>query len=86
LQTHWQTALKAAVAFVACAIAAVPTAYLAGDLNGSDWFTSAVVILTIAVATFQGFWKPTGIAPAIEANTNVSSGSPPDIGDAPIDE
>jgi hypothetical protein len=85
IQTHWSQAVKSVVAFVACAAAAVPTAYLAGDLDGKDWFTAAIAILVVAVSTYQGFWKPTGIAPSLETKTNVTSGAPADVGDAPID-
>ncbi len=73
LQSQWSAALKSFLAFGVALAAAVPTAYLSGDISGKDWFTSAVVILSVALATYQGFWKPTGIAPTVERTTNVTT-------------
>ena len=71
-QTKWSSALRAIVAFLACALAGAGVAYFQGDLTGKRFIEAGLVILVTAVATYQSFWKPTAIAPAIEAKTNVT--------------
>lgn len=73
IQTGWSEKVKAGVAFVACLIAGAGTAYLEADLDGRTWVSSALVVLTTGLATYRNFWKPTGIAPAIENATSPSS-------------
>lgn len=70
-QSDWSPRLRAIVAFIACAIAGAGVAYFQGDLTGRRFVEAGLVILVAAIATFKGFWRPTGIAPAIEAKTNV---------------
>lgn len=83
VQTHWNAQVKSLLAFAACVAAGLGTAYFAGDI-GDDWVSSALIVLVTGISTYQGFWKPTGIAPTVEAATNVTQ--PPQIGDAPFDE
>lgn len=70
-QTSWSSRLKAVVAFVASAVAGAGVAYFQGDLTGRRFVEAGLVVLVTAVATYQSFWKPTGVAPAIETKTNV---------------
>ena len=70
-QSKWSDRLRAVVAFLACAVAAAGTAYFQGDLTGKRFVEGGLVVLVTAVATYRNFWKPTGIAPAIETKTNV---------------
>lgn len=75
IQSSWSQRAQAVVAFLACLIAGAGTAYFEADLDGRTWVSSALVVLTTGLATYRNFWKPTGIAPAIEARTNLG-GSP----------
>ena len=51
-------------------VAGFGLAYWQGNLDGADVATAALIVLTVAQATYQGFWKPTGIAVGIEAATS----------------
>jgi len=73
-QPKWADPLRASVTFVACAIAGGGTAYFAADLDGRTFVSSSLVVLTTALATYKSFWKPTTIAPKIEAATSPGGG------------
>jgi hypothetical protein len=68
-QTRWSDALRSWAAFVICVVAAAGTAYFSGNLNTTDVIRASLIIVTIAMTTYRGIWKPTGIAPAIEKAT-----------------
>jgi VIT1/CCC1 family predicted Fe2+/Mn2+ transporter len=70
-QSKWPDQVRAAVAFLACAIAGAGVAYFQGDLTGKRFVTAGLIVLTTALATYRSFWKSTGVAPAIESRTNV---------------
>lgn len=74
-QSHWPERIRALVNFASCAVAAFGVVYFTGSVNFRDWVQSALVVLVAAIATYKGTWKPTGIAPTIEAKT--STGPPP---------
>lgn len=76
-QARWSDAFRAVVAFLACAVAGAGTAYFQGDLNFERWVEAGLVILVSAMATYRGLWKPSGIAPAIEAKTSPGGNPPP---------
>lgn len=76
IQTGWSQRLQAVVAFLACALASAGTVYLQGELTLERWVEAGLVILVTTIATYKGFWKPTGISPSIEENTNVSDDHP----------
>lgn len=69
-QSTWSNGIRSAVAFVVCVIAGGITAWIAGDFDTNDIVTAALIVLTTALATYKGLWKPTGIAPKIEAATS----------------
>lgn len=71
MQSDWSQRLQAVVAFVACALAGAGTAYFQGDLTGERFVEAGLVVLVTTIATYKGFWKPTGVSPAIETKTNV---------------
>lgn len=71
MQSDWSARLQSVIAFLACAVAGAGTAYLQGDLTGERFVEAGLVILVTTIATYKGFWKPTGVAPAIETKTNV---------------
>lgn len=70
-QSGWSDRLRAVVAFAACAVAGAGVAFFQGDLTGKRFVEAALVVLVTALATYRNFWKPTGVAPAIETKTNV---------------
>lgn len=69
-QPRWPDWFRAIVTVVVCLLVGAVTAYLEGGLNLQDWVSSALVILVAALATFRGFWKPTGVADSIESATS----------------
>lgn len=76
-QQHWNSGLKAVLAFVVCLVAAVIICWIKGTLNFSDWATSAGVVFVLARTSYAALWKPTGINDALEARTTVTRPSGP---------
>lgn len=76
-QAHFSDRLRAAIAFVACVIAGAGVAFFQGDLTGKRLVSAALIVMTTGLATYRNFWKPTGIAPAIEDVTTVGGGNTP---------
>lgn len=72
-QSHWSQTVRALVNFAACALVGVGVAYFNNDLHGRSWVESALVVLVASIATYHGTWKPSGIAPVIEAGSTVRS-------------
>jgi len=68
-QSGWSDRVKSAVAFLACLAASVGTAYFSGNFTDRDIITCALIVFTLATASYVGFWKPSGIAPAIRDAT-----------------
>lgn len=66
---NWRNSIRVAVGVAACALAAVVTSYTKGQLNLHDLATSAFIIFTLTKTTYLSVWKPSGIAPKIEAAT-----------------
>lgn len=71
IQTGWSQRLQSVVAFAAAAVAGAATAYFQGELTKERFVESGLFVLVTTIATYKGFWKPTGVAPAIETKTNV---------------
>lgn len=70
-QQKWQTAFRAAVGFALCLLAAVGTVLIqVGSWDWHKWIQSALLIVVTAISTYEGFWKKTGIGPAIERATS----------------
>ena len=68
-KASWSDSVRAIVAFLACTIASLGTLYFSGSVDA--WANTPKVFLLVMVttiATYQGFWKPTGVAGAIERN------------------
>lgn len=68
-RSHWPAAAKGVVVIASSLLAGAVTAWATGDLNGKTFAQSAAVIAAAAVAAYHAWWKPTGIAPAIEQAT-----------------
>lgn len=71
-QTSWSSRVRAAVNFVACAVAGAGVAFFQGDFTGKRFVESALVVLVTTIAVYKGTWKPTGITPVIEEKTSPS--------------
>lgn len=84
-QSTWSNPLRAGIAFLACAIAGGVTAWLAGDFKTTDIVSAVLVVLTTALATYKGLWKPTGVAPAIESRTSPSRPESEPTGPTPVE-
>jgi hypothetical protein len=69
-QPGWSEPVRALVMAVACILAAVGANYFNGALGipVAQWAEQILLIAVTAIATYKGFWQPTGIAPAIERN------------------
>jgi hypothetical protein len=70
-QQRFSTKLRAVIAFVACVIAGAGVAFFQGDLTGKRFVSGALIVMTVGLATYRNFWKPTGVTPAIESATEV---------------
>ena len=71
IQQKWSRQLKSIAGFLCCVAAAVGTAYFTGLLDPTDIARCFLIIWTLAIASYYGFWKPTEIAPKIEAATSI---------------
>ena len=73
-QPRWSNGVRALITFAWSILAGLGTAYFTGAFDGvSDVRTGITAVLTVlisAIASYHGFAKPTGIAPAIEAATS----------------
>lgn len=76
VQTGWSQRLQAVVMFAACAVASVVTVLLQGDLTRERFVEAGLLILITTISSYKGFWKPTGVAPALEEKTNLNAGPP----------
>lgn len=76
-QPQWSCRLRAVVTVVACLVAGGGTAGLDGQLTGRSVVTSVLTVLVTALATYHGFWKPSGIAAAVEGLTSSADVTPP---------
>lgn len=76
-QPGWSEGLRSVITFVASVVAAIGTVLIQlGHWSWHDWTSSALLILVTAISTYHGFWKPTGVAPAIEKSTSGKSAQP----------
>jgi hypothetical protein len=70
-QRHWNTTVQSIVALVVCIAAASAISIHAGVTSGQGVAGAAIIVITVTKALYEAFWKPTGIAPAIENATTV---------------
>ncbi len=69
-QPSWQRPLRAVVTFLWAVIVGAATAYFSDEFGGRSIVSSVLFVLVTAIATYNGLWKRTGIAPAIEGATS----------------
>lgn len=65
----WPASWQAVCAFVVCWVAAAGTAYLTAQLDPQNLVRAFLVIFTLAIVAFYGFWKPTGVEPVVDRST-----------------
>lgn len=74
LQRQWSERAKSIATFVICMVAAAVTSVFSDTIDlrdpGFDWVAWAGGIYVIATNTYARFWKPIGLAPAIETKTS----------------
>ena len=80
-QPGWSQGLRSVITFLASVGAAIGTVLIQhGGWNWHDWVSSTLLILVTAIATYHGLWKPTGVAPSIEASTSGKPAPPQNTG------
>jgi hypothetical protein len=72
-QTHWSKPLRAIVSFVVCVLTAIIDVIIQGNWNGHDMTRTLVLIAFVAYTSYQLFWKPSNITPAIESATSTNA-------------
>lgn len=77
-QAHWPSHAKGLVTAALSTAAGLVTAWGWGDFRGASPIVAVTVVLLVASGSFQAFWKPTGLAPLIEAFSTFSRGRLPD--------
>lgn len=76
-QTHWKGWVRGLVTLVLCVIAGGITAYLNDAFTGRRLLSSILLVFVAAIAFYRLWWRPTGIAPAIEDTTTIGSAPNP---------
>jgi hypothetical protein len=71
-QRHWDARVKGLVALVSCVVVATLVELFRGDVNWADWRGTVVVVTSSALVTYHVWWKPSTIAPTVEAATSTS--------------
>ncbi len=81
-QPRWSDAKRAATTFAYSVIVGLGTAFFTGAFAHLDdvraGITSVLATLVAAIASYRGFAKPVGVAPAIEAATSPHRTPPAD--------
>jgi hypothetical protein len=74
IQPRWRAELKGLVALAVCCAVALAICWLAGDLSREqDVATAILTVFGVAQALYATYWRPSGIAPAIERATSGES-------------
>jgi uncharacterized membrane protein len=71
-QTHWSKPLRAIVSFAICIVVAICDVLIQGNWNGHDLTRTLVLVAFVAYTSYTLFWKPSAIAPTIEAATSTN--------------
>jgi peptidoglycan/LPS O-acetylase OafA/YrhL len=70
-QRGWDPKLKGLIAFVACLGASAILAAVHGTFTLANWRDTAVLVTGASMVMYHALWKPSGIAPAVEAKTTI---------------
>lgn len=76
VRSYWPGWVKGVVVIGSSLVAGFASAWITGRLTGANWIGDAFVIGAFAVASYKGFWQPTGIGPAIERATQPAAAVP----------
>jgi hypothetical protein len=68
-RTAWSSGQKSVGALVICIAAAAGELTVKGQFDVKHLGANALAVFFMTVTTYYGFWKPTGIAPALEQKT-----------------
>jgi hypothetical protein len=68
-QRHWPAQLKGLIALLICALYALFILVMRGSLDWGNWRDVLLQTTAAAFIAYNMFWKPSGIAPAIEKAT-----------------
>lgn len=71
-QSHWSKILRAIVSFAICIVVAIVDVLIQGNWNSHDLTRTLVLIAFVAYTSYQLFWRPSAIAPTIEAATSTN--------------
>lgn len=72
-QPKWSQQVRSLVTFGFALLVGFGNVWLNGDLSkAADWTSAILIVLISAISTYKGFWKPSGIAPAIETKTSTT--------------
>lgn len=71
-QRRWPAQVKGLVALLVCLAYALVAALMRSDdaLSFADWRDTALTVAGSAFAAYQLWWRPSGLAPAIESATS----------------
>ncbi|MET4618710.1 hypothetical protein ABIE18_000133 [Arthrobacter sp. 2762] len=72
-QSRWSVRKQSIVAFLFYVAVAAITAWLAGIFNTAGIIVAILVIFITAGNSYKLLWKPTGVAPAIQAATPIGN-------------
>ncbi|QDK01909.1 membrane protein [Arthrobacter phage Vibaki] len=72
-QSRWSARRQSIVAFLFYLVVAAVTAWLNGIFTAVGLVTAVLLVFVIASTAYKNLWKPTGVAPAIEAATPVGT-------------
>ena len=70
-QPKWSNRVRVTVGVLASIVAGAGTAFFTGEFTGRSIVSCALVVCVASIATYQNLWKPTKIAPLIEAKTTL---------------
>jgi biotin transporter BioY len=69
-QPHWSSRTRALLTFAYCIVVGIGNVFFQGEFDLKNLATSILLIFVSAIATYKGFSRPTGVAPAIETATS----------------
>ena len=75
-QSKWSARRQSIVALLFYVVVAAVSVWLNGVFSPSNLFVAVVIVFLVGSASYRAGWKPTGVAPAIEQKTNVTSNGP----------
>jgi hypothetical protein len=73
IQSGFSRPVQAILAFIVSLVVTSVTMLIRGDLDAFDATNYSAAVLSVfgfSIVFYQGWWKPTGIAPAIEERTS----------------